>query len=83
MENWRQAFGWGEYRVLLYKKYCHLGMPKCTWKDGITGWTKLARRFIRTVPHMRSRRDLLPWCWAIGGKMGRLKGSIKYRTLSM
>jgi glycosyltransferase involved in cell wall biosynthesis len=83
MENWRQAFGWGEYRVLLYKKYRHLGMPKCTWKDGITGWTNLARRFIRAVPHMRSRRDLLPWCWAFGESVGRVKGSMKFRTLSL
>ena len=83
MENCRQAFGWGEYRVLLYKKYRHLGMPKCTWKDGITAWANLTRRFIRTVPSIRSRRDLLPWCWAFGERLGQLKGSIKYRILSM
>lgn len=83
MENYRQAFGWGEYRVLLYRKYRHLGMPKCTWKHEITVWTNLLRGFIRNAPRIRSRGDLLPWCWAFGERLGRLKGSMKYRVWSM
>ncbi len=45
--NYRQAFGWGEYRVLLYKKYMHLGMPKRTLREGIVSLLGLVLAFIR------------------------------------
>lgn len=81
MGNYRQAFGWGEYSVLLYKKYQHLGMPKCTWKGGIYTWMNFVLGFIRSAPSIRSKSDLVRWSWAFGERLGRLKGSIKYRAL--
>ncbi len=80
MENYRQAFGWGEYSVLLYKKYHSLGMPKRSWKDGICSWMNLILGFIQSGPSIRGKSDLVRWSWAFGERLGRLKGSIKYRT---
>ncbi len=80
MGNYRQAFGWGEYSVLLYKRYQHLGMLKRTWKDGIYSWMNLVLGFIKGAPKIRSKSDLIRWSWAFGEVLGRLKGSIRYRT---
>ena len=81
MGNYRQAFGWGEYSVLLYKKYHSLGMPKRTWKDEICSWMNLILGFIQSSPSIRGKSDLVRWSWAFGEGLGRLKGSIKYGTL--
>ena len=81
--NYRQAFGWGEYTVLLYKKYLPLGMPKRTWKDGLYSWMNLILGFIRSAPKIRNKGDLIHWFWAFGGRLGRLKGSIKHRVFAI
>lgn len=78
MGNYRQAFGWGEYRVLLYKKYLHLGMPKPTWGGEIYSLMGFVLGFIKGVPKIRSKSDLVRWSWAIGEKLGWLKGRMKY-----
>ncbi len=80
MENYYQAFGWGEYGVLLHKKYQHLGMPKPTWKHEIYSWMAFFLGLIKSAPNIRSKSDLVRWSWAFGEKFGRLKGSIKFRT---
>jgi glycosyltransferase involved in cell wall biosynthesis len=79
MGNYRQAFGWGEYRVLLYKKYLHLGMPKCTWRNEIYSLVGFSLGFIKGAPMIRSKSDLVRWSWAFGEKLGWLRGRIKYR----
>ncbi len=81
MGNYRQAFGWGEYSVLLYKRYQHLGMRKRTWKDGIYSWMRLVLGFIKDAPKIRSKSDLVRWSWAFGEVLGRLRGSIRFGTL--
>ncbi len=83
MENYRQAFGWGEYEVLLYKKYMYLGMPKRTCRDGMYALMGLVLGFIKGIPKIRSKSDLLRWFWAFGEELGWLKGSIKYKTFMM
>lgn len=80
MENYRQAFGWGEYRVLLYKKYMHLGMPKRTLREGIVSLMGLVLAFIKGVPKIQGKSDFVRWSWAFGEELGWLKGSIKYGT---
>jgi glycosyltransferase involved in cell wall biosynthesis len=83
MENYRQAFGWGEYGVLLYKKYMYLGMPKRTWRDEMYSLMGLVLGFIKGIPKIRSKSDLVRWLWAFGEELGWLKGSIKYNTFMM
>lgn len=78
--NYRQAFGWGEYRVLLYKKYMHLGMPKRTLREGIVSLVGLVLAFIKGIPKIRDKSDFVRWSWAFGEELGWLKGSIKYGT---
>lgn len=80
MGNYRQAFGWGEYRVLLYKKYMHLGMPKRPLKQGIVSLMGLVLAFIKGVPKIRGKGDFVRWSWAFGEELGWLKGRIKYGT---
>lgn len=78
MGNYRQAFGWGEYRVLLYKKYMHLGMPKRTLREGIVSLMGLVLAFVKGVPKIQGKSDFVRWSWAFGEELGWLKGSIKY-----
>jgi len=78
--NYRQAFGWGEYRVLLYKKYMHLGMPKRTLREGLVSLMGLVLAFIKGVPKIQGKSDFVRWAWAFGEELGWLKGSIKYGT---
>jgi|CXWL01.1.fsa_nt_gi GT2 family glycosyltransferase len=80
MGNFRQAFSWEEHRVLLYKKYLPMGMPRRTWKDGLYSWVNLVLAFIQSAPKIRTKSDLVQWSWAFGERLGRLKGTIKYRT---
>ncbi|OQW35945.1 MAG: glycosyl transferase family 2 [Nitrospira sp. SG-bin1] len=78
-----QSFGWGEYRVLLYKKYLPLGLPRHTWKEGIEAWKDLIIGFLKNIHKIRSRRDLVHWAQRLGTRMGQLKGSIKYRIFAI
>lgn len=81
--NFRQALGWGEYRILLYKRYLPFGLPRRTWKQGLDAWKYLIVGFIKNVHKIRSRRDLVPWARRLGIRMGQLKGSIKYRVIAI
>jgi len=81
--SFRQSYGWGQYRVLLYKKYLPLGMPSRTWKEGVVAWKDLVVGFIRYAPKIRSKRDLVPWARKLGRRMGQLKGSVRYRVIAL
>lgn len=83
MGNYRQAVGWGEYRALLYKKHLSFGMPKRTWKEGIASWKDFTLSFLKSLPHIRDKNDLVRRARRCGMKIGRLKGSIKYRVAAM
>jgi glycosyltransferase involved in cell wall biosynthesis len=76
---YRQARTWGEYNVLLYKKYRPLGMPKLSWKEGVAAWIFL----LRTIPQTRSRTGLAEWLWQFAWRLGRLEGSLKHRVLAL
>jgi GT2 family glycosyltransferase len=76
---YRQARGYAEYNVLIYKKYRPLGMPQLSWKRGVKAWLRLLRKLWR----IRSRRSLAKWVWQFGWCMGRLQGSIKYRIFAL
>ena len=82
-DTYRQSFGTGEYAVLLYKKYLPVGMPKVTRKQGLVAWKNLVLGFMRSVPKIRNRGDLIPWAREFGMRLGRLKGSVKYRVFAL
>lgn len=76
---YRQARGYAEYNVLLYKRYRPLGMPQLSWKTGVKAWVRLFRRLLR----IRSKASLARWVWQFGWCMGRLQGSFKHRVLAL
>jgi glycosyltransferase involved in cell wall biosynthesis len=78
--NYRQAVGWGEYRVFLYKKYLAFGMPKRTLREGITSSKNFMLRLIKSIAQMRNKSDLVVLVRRCGTKIGYAKGSIKYRV---
>lgn len=83
MGKYRQHFGWGEAEVFLYKKYLPYGIPKRSWRQGIASWRDFLLWFIRSVPQIRDKRDLGFWVCRLGSKLGRLKGSVKYRVVAL
>ncbi len=74
----RQAAGYAEYNVLLYKRYRARGMPELSWKSALPEWLYV----LRLVPGLRSRRDVARWLWQLGWRIGRLRGSLKHRVLA-
>jgi hypothetical protein len=76
---YRQACTWGEYDVLLYKKYRSLGIPKLSWKDGIYSWGHL----IGNLSRIRSKPGRRAWLWGFAWRFGRVQGCIKYRVLAL
>lgn len=75
----KQAMHYGEYNVFLYKKFRPLGMPKLSWKKGVRAWIDLFLSF----PNIRHKEER-PWMlWAIGWRLGRVYGCLKYRVLAL
>ncbi len=73
----KQAKHWGEYNVLLNKKFRPLGMPTVSWKFGISLWWNLIKHF--TSVFKKSKRE--SWLWNFSYRFGHLYGSIKYKIL--
>lgn len=77
--HYNQARLWEEYRVLLYKKYRPLGMPKLSWKKSVKNWLLLLKKF----PRVLSKEGRIKWVRMFGSRIGRLQGCIKYRVLAL
>jgi glycosyltransferase involved in cell wall biosynthesis len=75
----RQARLWGEYNVLLYKKYRPLGMPELPRLQGLRNLIGTARRF----PRLARRRTRSEWLWEANWMAGRLVGSVKHRVWAL
>jgi len=78
-QAFRQNVHNGEYTALLYKKFLHKGLPRKTLKDGVREWYRL----LRQLPAARGPEARARWMRQFGMAAGRLKGSIKYRTLAL
>jgi GT2 family glycosyltransferase len=76
---YRQARRYGEYNVLLYKKYRPLGMPALSWKTSVKSWGHLLRSMLK----IRGRQSFAYWVWQLGWRIGRLQGSIKHQVLAL
>jgi glycosyltransferase involved in cell wall biosynthesis len=76
-----QARNYAEYNVLLYKRYQSAEMPPLcfSWKEYVKGWLRLFQR----LPQTHNSEMRAKWLWQFGWRTGRLKGSIKYRTLAL
>lgn len=73
-----QARLWGEYNVLLYKKYRPLGMPQLSWKVSVKSWVRLLKLFTQCF----SKEDRAKLVSTLAWRIGRLQGCIKYRVLA-
>ncbi len=75
----RQALAWGEGNVALYRKYRPLGMPPLGRWAWIPGWWAL----IRGIALWRTRGGRARWVWQCGWRLGRLRGSLRYRVWAL
>lgn len=76
---YRQARGYAEYNVLLYKRYRPLGMPALRRTASLPAW----RDLLWGLLWLRSKEDLARWTWDFGWRMGRLQGSLKHRVFAL
>lgn len=74
----RQGRNYGEYHVLLYKRYRPLGMPRLSWKAGLKGWAYLLWQLVQ----VRNKAQMANWVWNFGWRVGRLKGCVRYQVLA-
>jgi len=70
---------WGEYNVLLYKKYRPLGMPNLSLKEGVKVWWRL----LKHLPDVFSKEYRAIWGREFAHRVGRLQGCIKYQVLAL
>ena len=78
----RQSRLLAKHRVLLYKRYRPLGLPKVPMRKALRGrhtWRKLLKRALRIRSQDRAARATL--VRDLGDKAGRLQGSLRARTL--
>ncbi len=75
---YRQARGYAEYNVILYKRYRQQGMPEADWRRGMRAWWPTLRKLLK----VRSKAALAKWLWQFGWRMGRLQASVKHRVLA-
>lgn len=69
-----QAFGYGKYNVLLYKRYRHRGMPKLSVVDGLFSlWKQL-----RHLSWLRQRGGWARYSRSLGFVLGRVGGSLLF-----
>jgi glycosyltransferase involved in cell wall biosynthesis len=78
---YRQALRWGEYNVVLYKRYRRCGMPKIPRRAGVAAWINIFRllpKYQYMDPTNRAQ-----FIWQLAWRIGRLKGSLKQRVFAL
>jgi GT2 family glycosyltransferase len=81
-DMWKQAVRWGEYNVLIYKVYLPFGMPKLTWREMAQGWAHVAKFAWKHGRNLREKGPCAGFLWHLGWRVGRVRGSLKYRVIS-
>ena len=75
----RQALAYGEHNVAIYKKYLPAGMPRLPVAGGLLRWAKLGLTLPGALlPSVRPRV-----VWQLGWRLGRLRGSWRYRVAAL
>jgi glycosyltransferase involved in cell wall biosynthesis len=77
--QFRQGRNWGEYSVLLIKKYVPQGMPKPRLKDGLRRWKSVIKMIPRTGNPLQRQKFI----WDFGYRVGHLIGTIRYRIIAL
>jgi GT2 family glycosyltransferase len=75
----RQARVHSEWNVWIYRRYRDRGMPKLPLHAGVTRWAKL----ILSMPRLLTRRGRAEWIRQLGWRLGRVRGSIRYRVFAL
>lgn len=77
----RQACSWGEYNVVLYKRYRTRGMPTLSPRAGVAAWMQI----LRSSRRYRSMRpgERAQYVWALAWRWGRLKSSLKNKVFAL
>jgi glycosyltransferase involved in cell wall biosynthesis len=73
---WDQALSRAEQNVLLYRRYRRLGMPALTWQQSALAWGGLLGR----LAQIRSTAQGVAWLWQLAWRLGRVRGSLRYRV---
>jgi glycosyltransferase involved in cell wall biosynthesis len=76
---YRQALSYGEFHVLIYKRYRSMGMSKLPLRTGIKPWAIVLMRLLG----IRDKTSYARWLWMFGLRMGRFHGSIKHRVYAL
>lgn len=78
--QFRQTYHYGRSQVALFAKYRSAGMPRSSTAAGLRRFGSLLRHADDLARSPAWRRD---WCARAGWRLGRLSGSVQYRTLSL
>jgi len=75
---YRQGRNWGEYNVVLLKRFRAHGMPVPSWSVGLRLWLRLLLR----LPGLHNAANRDRFLWALGYRVGQLRGSVKQRIFA-
>ena len=74
---WRQQAAWGTGAVDLYRRFAPRGAPRSSTAGALVRWALLAIAWpVVLVPRLRYR-----WLGTAARRWGRLRGSLRFRTL--
>lgn len=71
-----QARHWGQYNVLMYKRYRQNMRLANPWRRHFSRWHALIRR----APSLRQEQNRLAWMKTLGTQVGVLQGAIRFRV---
>jgi GT2 family glycosyltransferase len=71
-----QARHWGQYNVLMYKRYRREMRLEKPWKRHLSRWYALLRR----TPHLLRQQQRPIWVKTLGTQVGVLQGALRYRV---
>jgi glycosyltransferase involved in cell wall biosynthesis len=74
---YRQGYGWGLGTAALHRKYLQQGLPLPSRLRHVAGWLLVVPRLLMAWDRARIGR----WWFALGWRMGRLRGNVRYRLL--
>jgi glycosyltransferase involved in cell wall biosynthesis len=76
---YRQARNWGEFNVLLLKRFRQHGMPAPAWNTGLKLWWRLILR----LPGLTKKTNRDRFLWSLGYRVGQVRGSVRHRYFAL
>ena len=71
-----QARHWGQYNVLMYKRYRQDRRLEKPWKRHLSRWLALVRR----APCLLEQQSRVAWMKTLGTQVGVLQGALRFRV---